>query len=97
MRYGEVPTEEELDHFEKVIHDNMELFMEDAGSPPERWNTMKDMRKAFGLPLGNDGIAEFLDFWDSLNSAQRTQLRRGDLANIADWDIHAPASNKENS
>lgn len=63
-----------------------------------RWNTMKDMRKALGLPLGNDGIAEFLKFWDSLNQAQRTQLRRDDLNNIDDWDFpQASTATKENN
>lgn len=56
-----------------------------------RWNTMKDMRKALGLPLGTDGITEFLLFWDSLNQAQRTQFRRDDLNNIDDWDFPKPS------
>jgi hypothetical protein len=64
---------------------------------PQRWNTMKDMRKALGLPLGNDGIAEFLEFWDSLNQAQRIQFRRGDLNNIDQWNFHRPNANKENT
>lgn len=65
--------------------------------PHQRWNTMKDMRKALGLPLGNDGIAEFLLFWDSLNQAQRTQFRRDDLNNIDQWDFPTPSTaNKEN-
>lgn len=68
------------------------------GLPAQRWNTMKDMRKAFGLPLGNDGIAEFLVFWDSVSQVQRDQLRRLDLDKIDEWwDSPMPSTaNKEN-
>lgn len=51
----------------------------------QRWNNMREMRKAFNLSTSNDGIEEFLAFWDSLNQAQRVQLRREDLNNIAEW------------
>lgn len=58
---------------------------------------MKDMRKTFGLPLGTEGIEEWLEFWDGLNQVQRVQLRREDLNNIAEWwDAPTPTTaNKE--
>lgn len=65
----------------------------------KRWNTMKDMRKAFGLPLGTDGIDEWLEFWDTIKQDQREQLRRLDLNHIDEWwedPIPSIAHNKEN-
>lgn len=65
--------------------------------PGRRWNTMKDMRKALGLPLGTDGITEFLLYWDSLPQDLRERFRRDDLNNIDDWDFPRPSiDNKEN-
>lgn len=76
------------------MNDSVDRVLTEAD---RRWNTMKDMRKALGLPLGTDGIEEFLKFWDSLNQAQRTQFRRDDLNNIDEWDFaHPVKANKEN-
>lgn len=95
MVRGEIPDEEEVDVIEEAIKSNVDVVEKELGRTPQRWNTMKDMRKALGLPLGNDGIGEFLKFWDSLNQEQRMQLRRGDLSNINEWEFLPSTGNKE--
>lgn len=55
-----------------------------------RHNSMRAMREAFGLPLGNEHIRDWLRYWDSLDSEQRLQLRRRNLSTLLSTDFPRP-------
>jgi hypothetical protein len=57
-----------------------------------RSNSMRQMREAFGLPLGNEHIHDWLSYWDSLSQDQRMELRR---INLKTADLAAFPSPKE--
>lgn len=58
------------------------LSMDNEKRSNKSLNSMRQMRVTFDLPSGNESIAEWLRYWDSISSDQRIQLRRMDLANI---------------
>lgn len=65
-----------------------------ASGNPRNSNSMREMRAAFGLPLGIDYIHEWLTYWDSLTYEQRVELRRMNLDELHLSDIPRPKEPK---
>lgn len=53
-------------------------------------NSMRQMRAAFGMSTDNEGIHEWLKYWDSLTPEHRMELRRMNLKKLFDSDIPSP-------
>lgn len=51
---------------------------------------MREIRPALGLPHGEEGIHEFLEYWMSLTQEERVQLRTMDLAELKDNPWNTP-------
>lgn len=62
------------------------------------WNTHRTIRKKFGYPEDAEFLGVWLNWFYSLNSDQRTQLRNTSLdkINVDDYPSR-PAVTKENS
>lgn len=46
------------------------------------WNTHRQIREEFGYPSDAEFFGAYLDWFYSLDTAQRTLLRQGDLSTI---------------
>lgn len=61
------------------------------------WNPMRKIRQALDLPMTDEGIHEFLDYWMTLTHDEKVQLRTMDLNTLKDNPWNTPPQQEINT